>query len=124
MESERSVEGLARRLFANPWTVLVLLTLLGLLSAFLVLGREGISYRRLAVGAVFGFALGAAHLVEVRLRVAPIWNRLTCGVIGLGAGLAMAWLMVISPLGMILSSVGGLLLGLLSREWIRHVNLP
>lgn len=115
---------LIRRVFANPWLLWALLTVLGATSAFIVLGRADSSWPRIAVGAVFGFAVGAAYLVEVRLPASAARSRLVCGAIGLSAGVAISWLLAGSMQFTALAAGAGLLLGFFSRNWIRHVNLP
>lgn len=122
--NRRGAWSILQKLFANPWAMWVVLTLLGALAALLVLHGKPLSIHRIAVGTIFGFSLGAAYVVETRCKCAIIWNRTICASIGAIAGLVIAWLLSLTFRETGLSVGVGLVLGATSRNWIHRVSLP
>ena len=118
----RHVGKIIKKIFANPWTLAALLTLLGVIAVYI--GAKSPSARKLAAGGVFGGAIGLAYAVEVRCRVSEWANRFICAVIGAIAGGVICLLLLLSMWGVMIGVMVGFILGGASRDWIGHVNLP
>jgi fatty acid desaturase len=108
-------------IFGNPWFMCVLTTILGTLAGWLpapalraLIGAAG--------GALFGFAVGVVHFVEVRYHGTVARKRLISACIGavtaVGEGLILA-----KPLPYLaVLAVIGLVLGATARDWTPHLN--
>ncbi|MET3109546.1 multisubunit Na+/H+ antiporter MnhE subunit [Oxalobacteraceae bacterium GrIS 1.18] len=113
-----------KRFFANPFAVWVLGTFLGVVGGILALENGTYSLNRISVGGIFGFAVGAAYVVEVKCKVPILISRLICSLIGLAAGFAICLILSFSMTGILIGAIVGFILGAISREWIDQINFP
>ncbi|WP_158014527.1 hypothetical protein [Ralstonia solanacearum] len=119
------LESILKWIFGSPWTTSGFLALLGTASAwFLLRTGESFSWSRLAIGTVFGEFLGALFSVEIHFSWAARIKLMASGLAGILFGGMVAILLQLGIAHMIFAVLAGFVLGVTSRYWIFHVNLP
>jgi hypothetical protein len=112
------------RALRSPWIVTAILTVLGTISVWLALGAvDHSNYKKVVVGAGFGFAIGLIYLIEVRLATRPLVHR-TLGAI-VGAGYAACVIVLLGSLTFgqaLLTTVVSIVLGATARDWMGHIT--
>jgi hypothetical protein len=108
-------------IFGNPWFMCVLTTCLGTLAGWLPTPAPR-ALTGAAAGALFGFAVGVVHIVELLYHATGARKRLVGAGIGavtaVGEGLILA-----TPLPYLaVFAVAGLILGATARDWTTHLN--
>ncbi|MEF2253365.1 MULTISPECIES: hypothetical protein [Ralstonia solanacearum species complex] len=122
--SER-FELLLRWVFGSPWAVIISMALLGTASAWLLLRTDALfTLNRLAIGTVFGAFIGALFSVETHLSWRAHVKFMIGGVIGVLAGGVVAFLLQLGVAHILVAVLAGFALGVTSKYWMFHVNLP
>jgi len=112
------------RALRSPWIVTAILTVLGTICVWLALGTVNYSnYKKIIVGAGFGFAIGLIYSMEVRLKTRP----LVCRILGaiVGAGYAACVIILLGSLTFsqaLLTTVLSIVLGATARHWVGHIT--
>ncbi|QUP53641.1 hypothetical protein GO998_07635 [Ralstonia syzygii] len=118
-------ELLLKWIFGSPWITSIFLALLGTASAWLLLrGNALFPWRKLAIGAVLGVFVGALFSVETHFPWDARVKFIISGLIGLLLGVVVAILLQFGVAQIIVAALAGLALGVTSKYWLFHVNLP
>lgn len=118
-------ELILRWIFGSPWAVIVSMALLGTASAWLLLRNDALfAWGRLAVGAVFGAFIGALFSVETLFSWRAHVKIMICGVVGILAGGVVGILLQLGAVHVFVAAMTGFALGVTSKHWMFHVNLP
>jgi hypothetical protein len=110
-----------KRLFGNPWFLLLFLTVVGTVSVSLAKGWTT-PINQLIAGGLLGFSLGVANLVELSFCSSKWLIAFLNGIVGALTGIAMAYILCKAFDQMIWYFFGGALLGVSARVWMRYVN--
>lgn len=118
-------ELILRWIFGSTWAVIVSMALLGTASAWLLLRNDALfAWSRLAVGAVSGAFIGALFSVETLFSWRVHVKLMICGVVGILAGGVVGVLLQLGTVHILVAAMTGFALGVTSKHWIFHVNLP
>ncbi|WP_275761195.1 hypothetical protein [Ralstonia pseudosolanacearum] len=118
-------ELILRWIFGSPWVVIVSMALLGTASAWLLLRNDALfAWSRLAVGAVSGAFIGALFSVETLFSWRAHVKFMVGGVVGILTGGVVGILLQLGAVYIIVAAMTGFALGITSKHWMFHVNLP
>jgi peptidoglycan/LPS O-acetylase OafA/YrhL len=107
----------------NPWAICLLLVILSTGAAWVALDRSTPGYwRRLSVAAVFGFALGLVHAMEVKSSWRVPVKRLVGAGIGLSFAIFATYILNISQDTAVIAWLVGIGLGVTARNWSQHLT--
>lgn len=114
-----------RWVFGSPWTVTVFMALLGTASAWLLLQADVMfAWNRLAIGMVFGTFVGVLFSVEAHFSLRADVKFIINGGLGVLAGGVVAILLKLGGAYILVAALAGFALGVTSKYWMAHVNLP
>ncbi|MDB0574040.1 hypothetical protein LBW59_25270 [Ralstonia solanacearum] len=114
-----------RWVFGSPWTVTVFMALLGTASAWLLLQADVMfAWNRLAVGMVFGTFVGVLFSVEAHFSLRADVKFIINGGLGVLVGGIVSILLQFGGAYILFAELAGFALGVTSKYWMAHVNLP
>lgn len=110
-----------KRLFGNPWFMLLFLTLVSAASIGLIKGWATPT-NQLIAGGLLGFSLGVANLVDLSFSGSKWLVAFLNAIVGALTSVAIAYILGKSSDVMIWYLLGGAILGVSARLWMRYVN--
>ncbi|WP_230753501.1 hypothetical protein [Ralstonia solanacearum] len=125
MPFSKRLEITLRWVFGSPWTVTVFMALLGTASAWLLLQADVMfAWNRLAIGTVFGTFVGVLFSVEAHFSLRADVKFIINGGLGVLAGGIVSILLQFGGAYILVAALAGFALGVTSKYWMAHVNLP
>ncbi|MDC6180676.1 hypothetical protein [Ralstonia solanacearum] len=125
MPLSKRLEITLRWVFGSPWIVTVFMALLGTASAWLLLQADVLfAWNRLAIGTILGAFVGALFSVETHFSLRADVKFMINGGLGVLAGCIVAILLQLGSAYILVAALAGFALGVTSKYWMAHINLP
>ncbi|MHC6050635.1 hypothetical protein ACYT84_02500 [Ralstonia solanacearum] len=101
------------------------MALLGTASAWLLLQADVLfAWNRMAIGTILGAFVGALFSVETHFSLRADVKFMINGGLGVLAGCIVAILLQLGGAYILVAALAGFALGVTSKYWMAHINLP